>query len=103
MLTVNKALIPIRRQAGAPICIVGRPRQKTRRFSSGYKAGGPARGDRARSANQDDTPSMPAPANTIPSMSATDWALLLILSVLWGGSFYFAKIAVAEIPPLTLA
>ena len=36
-------------------------------------------------------------------MSATDWLLLIILSVLWGGSFYFAKIAVLEIPPLTLA
>jgi drug/metabolite transporter (DMT)-like permease len=36
-------------------------------------------------------------------MSTTDWALLLLLSVLWGGSFYFAKIAVPEIPPLTLA
>jgi drug/metabolite transporter (DMT)-like permease len=36
-------------------------------------------------------------------MSAADWVLLLILSVLWGGSFYFAKIAVPEIPPLTLA
>lgn len=46
---------------------------------------------------------MSPPANTIPSMSATDWALLVFLSVLWGGSFYFAKIAVAEIPPLTLA
>lgn len=36
-------------------------------------------------------------------MSATDWLLLVVLSVLWGGSFYFAKIAVPEIPPLTLA
>lgn len=36
-------------------------------------------------------------------MSATDWLLLLVLSVFWGGSFYFAKIAVREIPPLTLA
>jgi drug/metabolite transporter (DMT)-like permease len=36
-------------------------------------------------------------------MSATDWLLLLTLSVLWGGSFYFAKIAVLEIPPMTLA
>jgi drug/metabolite transporter (DMT)-like permease len=36
-------------------------------------------------------------------MSATDWLLLILLSVLWGGSFYFAKIAVMEIPPLTLA
>jgi drug/metabolite transporter (DMT)-like permease len=36
-------------------------------------------------------------------MSATDWLLLIVLSVLWGGSFYFGKIAVLEIPPLTLA
>jgi len=36
-------------------------------------------------------------------MSQTDWTLLVVLSVLWGGSFYFAKIAVREIPPLTLA
>ncbi len=36
-------------------------------------------------------------------MSATDWLLLIALSVLWGGSFYFAKVAVLEIPPLTLA
>jgi drug/metabolite transporter (DMT)-like permease len=36
-------------------------------------------------------------------MSATDWLLLVALSILWGGSFYFAKIAVLEIPPLTLA
>ena len=45
-------------------------------------------------------PSQPKPGL---SMSATDWLLLLVLSVLWGGSFYFAKIAVLEIPPLTLA
>ncbi len=36
-------------------------------------------------------------------MSATDWLLLIALSILWGGSFYFAKVAVLEIPPLTLA
>jgi drug/metabolite transporter (DMT)-like permease len=36
-------------------------------------------------------------------MSATDWLLLIVLSVLWGGSFYFAKIAVLEIPPMTVA
>jgi drug/metabolite transporter (DMT)-like permease len=46
---------------------------------------------------------MSSSANATPSMSATDWMLLIILSVLWGGSFYFAKIAVPEIPPLTLA
>ena len=37
------------------------------------------------------------------SMSAGDWLLLIVLSLLWGGSFYFGKVAVAEIPPLTLS
>lgn len=35
-------------------------------------------------------------------MTARDWILLLCLSLLWGGSFFFGKVAVAEIPPLTL-
>ena len=35
-------------------------------------------------------------------MRATDWLLLVLLSVLWGGSFFFAAVAVREIPPLTL-
>src|SRR5436305_7950472 len=37
------------------------------------------------------------------TMSATDWLLLVTLSVLWGGSFFFAKIVVLELPPLTVA
>ena len=45
----------------------------------------------------------PAAVKPTLAMSGTDWLLLIVLSVLWGGSFYFAKIAVAEIPPLTLA
>nr|WP_298681698.1 DMT family transporter [uncultured Dongia sp.] len=44
-----------------------------------------------------------APANTAPRMALQDWALLIGLSLLWGGSFFFAKIAVAEVPPLTVA
>jgi drug/metabolite transporter (DMT)-like permease len=36
------------------------------------------------------------------SMNATEWALLLLLAVLWGGSFFFAKVALATIPALTL-
>ena len=35
-------------------------------------------------------------------MRATDWLLLVLLSVLWGGSFFFVAVAVHEIPPLTL-
>ncbi len=38
----------------------------------------------------------------IRSMSASDWGQLLLLGALWGGSFFFARIAVAEIPPLAL-
>ncbi|MEJ8571167.1 DMT family transporter [Microbaculum marinum] len=36
-------------------------------------------------------------------MGAVEWALLLVLSLLWGGSFLFAKVAVGELPPLTVA
>jgi len=35
-------------------------------------------------------------------MSRADWTILLILSVLWGGSFFFIGIAVRSVPPLTL-
>jgi len=44
-----------------------------------------------------------SPAPQRPAMSATDWLLLIGLSLLWGGSFFFAKIAVLELPPLTVA
>ena len=36
------------------------------------------------------------------SMGLIDWALLLALSVLWGGSFFFSKVALSELPPLTV-
>lgn len=35
-------------------------------------------------------------------MERRDWVLLLLLSVLWGGSFFFAAVAVRELPPLTV-
>ncbi len=37
-----------------------------------------------------------------PRMGTREWLLLIVLSVLWGGSFLFVKVAVAEIPPLVL-
>jgi len=36
------------------------------------------------------------------SMTTNDWAMLLLLSLLWGGSFFFISLAVAELPPLTI-
>lgn len=35
-------------------------------------------------------------------MNAHEWALLLALSVIWGGSFFFISIAVRELPPFTI-
>lgn len=35
-------------------------------------------------------------------MNIGEWAVLVLLGTLWGGSFFFARVAVAEIPPLSL-
>jgi drug/metabolite transporter (DMT)-like permease len=40
------------------------------------------------------------PINT--SMGLTEWSLLLGLSVLWGGSFFFVRVAVDGLPPFTI-
>lgn len=36
------------------------------------------------------------------TMSGEEWSLVLALSVIWGGSFFFIEIAVREISPLTI-
>ncbi|WP_421868216.1 EamA family transporter [Motiliproteus sp.] len=36
------------------------------------------------------------------AMGTREWALLILLSVLWGGSFFFVGVAVTELPPLTI-
>lgn len=46
---------------------------------------------------------MTQPTSTAsPRMGATEWLLLGVLSVLWGGSFFFNKITVAEWPPFAI-
>lgn len=35
-------------------------------------------------------------------MGVREWTLLLGLSILWGGSFFFVGVAVQELPPLTI-
>ena len=35
-------------------------------------------------------------------MNATEWSLLAVLSVLWGGAFFFVGVALVELPPLTI-
>lgn len=41
-------------------------------------------------------------SNVAKTMDAQDWNLLILLSVLWGGAFFFAGVAVKELPPLTV-
>lgn len=36
------------------------------------------------------------------SMGLREWGMLLLLSLLWGGSFFFVGVAVDELPPLTI-
>src|SRR5437879_6996792 len=36
------------------------------------------------------------------SIDARDWSLLGLLSVLWGGSFFFNGVILKELPPLTV-
>lgn len=43
---------------------------------------------------------MTSPINR--TMAAGEWAMLLALSVLWGGSFFFVGVAVVELPTFTI-
>ena len=43
------------------------------------------------------------PSKFSPAISAAAWLMLILLGLLWGGSFFFARIAVQHIPPVTLA
>lgn len=35
------------------------------------------------------------------TMGRREWALLITLSLLWGGSFFFSKVGLAELRPLS--
>lgn len=43
------------------------------------------------------------PSSSSQTMSAATWLLLVLLGLLWGGSFFFAGVAVQYVPPITLA
>ena len=36
------------------------------------------------------------------SMTPLEWAMLLALSLLWGGSFFFVGVAIVDLPPFTI-
>lgn len=36
------------------------------------------------------------------TMNANEWALLVLLSLLWGGAFFFSTVALAELQPFTV-
>ena len=37
------------------------------------------------------------------TMNLLEWTMLIALALVWAGTFFFAAIAVVEIPPLTIA
>lgn len=39
---------------------------------------------------------------TNPIMTLRDWLLLITLSVLWGGTFFFTEVALVDLPPFTI-
>lgn len=41
-------------------------------------------------------------ANNNNTMTGVTWLLLIVLGVIWGASFFFARLAVVHVPPLTL-
>src|SRR5258708_25802913 len=47
------------------------------------------------------SPAKPSAENR--PMNGTEWGLLIALALLWGGSFFFGKVALRELMPLTLA
>ena len=45
----------------------------------------------------------PIPAIAVNrGMTPSEWGMLLALSVLWGGSFFFTGVALMELPPFTI-
>jgi hypothetical protein len=45
---------------------------------------------------------MAAMSSVNRSMTPLEWGLLVMLSMLWGGSFFFVGVAIKELPPLTI-
>ncbi len=41
-------------------------------------------------------------ASTTRTMKPSEWLLLIFLAILWGGSFFFGKVALQEVKPLTI-
>jgi drug/metabolite transporter (DMT)-like permease len=82
-----------------------------RAFSRAFPEGGRERGESARHVYRVEVPSACiSRASTfstflprIPiTMTARQWGLLSLLAMLWGGSFFFQKVALAALPPFTV-
>lgn len=41
-------------------------------------------------------------AQVSANMGPREWAMLVALSILWGGSFFFVEVAIGELPPFTI-
>jgi len=52
--------------------------------------------------NREGSHTIRLPETVNRAMGVKEWGLVLILSVLWGGSFFFIGVAVKEVTPLTI-
>src|SRR6476660_8418878 len=48
-----------------------------------------------------DVPSAYAPPMIRSQMNRSDWLILGVLALIWGGAFFFIGVAVRHVPPLT--
>ena len=55
-----------------------------------------------RTGMREDSADKTAGASINRSMTLGQWGMLAMLSIIWGGSFFFIGVAVADIPPLTI-
>jgi len=58
--------------------------------------------EKQQAPNQKQSPDSPKKRTSNPVIGKKEWGLILILSLLWGGSFFFVEVAVKELSALTI-
>jgi drug/metabolite transporter (DMT)-like permease len=74
---------------------------RERKFDRKNRMAGRRRNDYNGACHESGSVDMSAPQKALV-MGGREWLLLWMLSVLWGGSFFFFKVLVAELPPCTV-
>lgn len=76
--------------------------RKKARERPGAPAGAPAGGEASESKKRVDAAASGDYNAGMSAMTASLWSLLILLSLFWGGSFFFVKVALRELEPFTI-